>query len=281
MNNENLENEVMELEQRLHEKKQMLKRVNGHVSHKNDLMIPLAIVFAGVLIAGAVIFRPGDAKNAGNLNIAGVQQQNVAPQQPSNQQGVPVKVSTAGAPVLGNANAPLTIVEFSDYECPFCKRSFDEVLPDLKKSYIDTGKLKLVFRNFPLPFHANAEKEAEAALCARSQTNDTSYFKFHDAIFAQTTSNGTGLALTQLPIIAKSLGLDVSQFQQCLDTGKFKDVVNKDIAEGRAAGVSGTPSWFIGPSSKDGTINGTLIVGAQPLSAFKMVIDQQLARLSK
>ena len=172
------------------------------------------------------------------------------------------------------------MVEFSDFECPFCKRSFDQLLPELKKSYIDTGKLKLVYRDFPLSFHANAHKEAEAAECARSQGDDVTYFKFHDQIFTQTTSNGTGLTLTQLPRIAKSLGLNVSQFQKCLDSGKFRDEVDKDIESGAAAGVSGTPAWFIGQSSTDGIINGTRVVGAQPFSVFKTIIDEARTRFS-
>ncbi len=240
----------------------------GHtVAQKTDrtkFILPGSILFAAVLISGTLIFT----KTTGPKSLVG--------QQGGSQPSSLGKVSTDDDPVLGNKNAPLTIIEFSDYECPFCKRSFEQLLPDLKKNYIDTGKLKLVYRDFPLSFHANAHKEAEAAECARAQGDDSTYFKFHDQIFTRTTSNGTGIALTQLPIIAKSLGLNVAQFQQCLDSGKFKSEVDKDIADGTAAGVSGTPSWFIGKSSNDGLINGTLVVGAQPFSAFKPIIDQLL-----
>ncbi len=236
------------------------------------LLLPGAILVAAVLISGTIIYTKSPSKS-----LAGQNGQAVAVgQQVGNQPSGPTKVSVGDDPVLGNKNAPLTIIEFSDYECPFCKRSFDQLLPELKKNYIDTGKLKLVFRDFPLSFHANAHKEAEAAECARSQGDDTTYFKFHDQIFIRTTSNGTGIALNQLPVIAKNLGLNIAQFQQCLDSGKFKSEVDKDIADGTVAGVSGTPSWFIGKSSNDGLINGTLVVGAQPFSAFKPIIDQLL-----
>ncbi|MBI3232050.1 MAG: DsbA family protein [Candidatus Doudnabacteria bacterium] len=177
---------------------------------------------------------------------------------------------------MGSKNAPLTVIEFSDYECPFCKRSFNDVIPNLKKDYIDTGKVKFVYRDLPLSFHQNAHKEAQAAECARAQGGDSVYFKYHDQIFTKTTSNGTGIALDQLPVIAKDLGLNVSKFQQCLDSDKFKTEVDKDIADATAAGASGTPTWFIGKSTSNGTIDGTRIVGAQPYAAFKTVIDQQL-----
>ncbi len=250
--------------------------------NKNNLGIPVAIVIAGALIAGAVLYTTSGSLNRGNSPVIGQRlgSANLG-QQIGNQPDGLTKVSTDDDPVLGDKNAPLTIVEFSDYECPFCKRSFEQVLPDLKKNYIDTGKLKLVYRDFPLSFHANAHKEAEAAECARSQGGDAVYYKYHDEIFTQTTSNGTGLALTQLPAIAKNLGLNVNQFQQRLDSGKFKDEVDKDIADGSAAGVAGTPSWFIGQSSKDGIINARLVVGAQPFSAFKVVIDEVLKKLGK
>lgn len=242
---------------------------------KTNLLLPVSIIFAAVIISGTLLYSKPGSSNGGTAAALG-QQPNAAPV--GHQLGNKSKVSVDDDPVLGDKNAPLTLIEFSDFECPFCKRSFDQVLPELKKNYIDTGKLKLVYRDFPLSFHANAHKEAEAAECARSQSNDATFFKFHDQIFTQTTSNGTGLALSQLPVIAQSLGLNAGQFKQCFDSGKFRNEVDKDIADGIAAGVSGTPSWFIGPSSKDGVINGTLVVGAQPFSAFQAVIDEQLKK---
>lgn len=239
-----------------------------------------SILLGGIIISASILSSGGKFQKLADSGSAAVAQPsgNSAPtaQQPAAQPSGPVKVSVDNDPVLGDKNAPLTLIEFSDYECPFCKRAFTDVLPELKKAYIDTGKVKLVYRDFPLSFHANAEKEAEAAECARSQSNDATYFKFHDQIFTQTTAGGTGLALTQLPVIAKNLGLNVNQFQQCLDSGKFKDEVAKDIADGSAAGVSGTPSWIIGTSSKDGQVEGQLVVGAQPFSAFKAIIDEKL-----
>ena len=245
------------------------------------LTVPGSIIIAALLISTSILINGGviriKVKNFSSKNTLVSAQTAQAPTQPTQQAPTqasgPVKVASADAPILGNKNAPVTLIEFSDYECPFCKTSFDQLLPDLRKNYIDTGKLKLVYRNLPLPFHQNAHKEAEAALCARDQGGDSTYFKFHDQIFTNTTSNGTGLALDQLPVIAANLGLNVSQFQKCLDSGKYKGYVDKDISYANQVGASGTPTWFVGKSTSDGTIDGQIIVGAQPFSSFQPKID--------
>lgn len=253
-------------------------RINFFISTPIAILIGSVIIAIAILINGGIIkFKDTKAPvltQAAQLPSQSAQQapQAAAPTQPSG----PVKVEVSDAPVLGGKDAKLTLIEFSDYECPFCKRSFDQLLPELKKNYIDTGKLKLVYRNLPLPFHQNAHKEAEAALCARDQGGDSVYFKYHDQIFTKTTSNGTGLSLEQLPVIAQSLGLNAAQFQSCLDTGKYKDYVDKDIAYATKVGVSGTPTWFVGKSSPTGTIDGQIIVGAQPFNAFQPTIDNLL-----
>lgn len=179
--------------------------------------------------------------------------------------------------VLGDKNAPVTIIEFSDYECPFCKRHFDQTHPELVKKYIDTGKAKLVFRDFPLSFHEPmASKEAIAANCARAQGGDKKYFEFHDEIFKRTTSNGTGLDDIKIQTIASDLKLNVGTFTTCLSDKAMMDEVKKDIADGTAAGASGTPTFLIGKTTNDGNIKGNLLVGAQPFAAFQAVIDPLL-----
>lgn len=188
----------------------------------------------------------------------------------------PKNVSADDDPIMGSKDAPLTLIEFSDYECPFCKSFYNETLPQLKKDYIDTGKVKLVYRDLPLAFHANAHKEAQAAECAREQGGDEMYFRYHDEIFKRTTSNGTGLALDQLPVIASDIGIDSAAFQQCLTTEKFKAEVDKDLSDASAVNANATPTFFLGKSTQDGSIQGTPIVGAQPYSVFKTVIDQAL-----
>jgi len=262
-------------------------------SGNNMRFLSLSLILASIIIIGTVLYRNVNYsdKNPSTINRTesvinqqGVDEQDNQPESTANQQGQNnpgnlIKVSVDDDPILGDANAPLTIIEFSDYECPFCKRSFNQVLPELKKNYIDTGKVKLVFRDLPLSFHANANKEAQAANCVRDQGGDSVYFEFHDQIFKKTASNGTGLALTELPVIAKDIGLNVNTFQQCLDSGKFKNEVDKDLADAAKVGARGTPTYFVGKSSDDGIINGTIIVGAQPFSAFQVIIDSQLKEL--
>lgn len=214
-------------------------------------------------------------KGATTANAQGAAQQ-APPQQAPPEDTTPKKVSIDDDPVLGDKKAKVTLIDFTDYECPFCKRYYDETFSQIKKDYIDTGKIKYVVRDLPLSFHANAHKEAQAAECAREQGGDEAYFKYHDEIFKRTTSNGTGLALDKLSVIANDLGLDGAALQTCLDSDKYKAEVDKDLADASAVGASGTPTFFIGKSTSDGVITGTKIVGAQPYSAFQAEIDKQL-----
>ncbi|PIR79866.1 MAG: hypothetical protein COU25_02975 [Candidatus Levybacteria bacterium CG10_big_fil_rev_8_21_14_0_10_35_13] len=206
---------------------------------------------------------------SGNNSVIAQDLDPQVPQQPTG----PIEVSVDDDPVLGKDNAPVTMIEFVDYECPFCKRFFDETLSQIKSKYIDTGKVKLVMRDLPLDFHQNAHKESQAAECAREQGGDSAYFKYHDEIFKRTTSNGTGLALEDLSVIANDLELNSSALQQCLDSEKYKAEVDKDLADAAQYGANGTPSFFIGKSDSQGKFQGTILVGAQPFESFKAAIE--------
>jgi len=241
----------------------------------NQVLIVLLIVasfFIGTLYTKVQYLEKG---GSGDAKADTTQTAQTAPQALPQQAGSK-EVSVDDDPVLGDKNAPLTMIEFVDYECPFCKRFADETLSQIKSDYIDTGKVKLVMRDLPLSFHQNAHKESQAAECAREQGGDTAYFKYHDEIFKRTTSNGTGLALDQLSIIASDIGLNGSSLQECLDSEKYKEEVDKDLADAAAYGANGTPSFFIGKSDSSGKFQGTILVGAQPYAAFKTIIDEQL-----
>lgn len=241
---------------------------------------PIAILVGSVLIALSILISGGTIKIKGfnSTNTLGVQAsapptQEAAAPEPS---VGPVKVSLDDDPVLGNPNAPVTIVEFSDYECPFCKRHYDQTHAQLKKNYIDSGKVKLVFRDLPLSFHdPMATTEAIAANCAKEQGGDTAYYKFHDIMFEKTTSNGSGLTKDQLNQFALDQGLNQANFKTCVDSQKYKDEVSKDLADAANAGATGTPSFIIG-KSKGTEIEGKLVVGAQPYSVFQSEIDSLL-----
>jgi len=184
-------------------------------------------------------------------------------------------VATKGHPAQGRKDAPLTLVEFSDFECPFCKRFFYTTLVELKQKYVDTGKLRLVFRDFPLTnVHLKAAKAAEAAHCAGDQGK---YWPVHDKLF----ENSRNLGLSAIKGHAKSLGLDEGKFSKCLSKGVHAQLVKTNTRDGVRAGVRGTPTFFIGPTGSGPTITGTRVAGAQPFSAFKRVIEAELAKLAK
>ncbi len=182
-----------------------------------------------------------------------------------------VRVSVAGAPMLGRPDAPVTLVEFSDYECPFCQRFFSSTFPTIKQDYIDTGKVRYVFRDFPLKrIHPQAREAAMAAHCAGEQGK---FWEMHDLLFR----NQQALDPPHLSDYARRLGLDGAAFDACLASDKFAARINQDIADGTAAGVEGTPSFVVGKTQPGDSVEGTLIVGAQPMEVFRQLIDQLLA----
>lgn len=184
---------------------------------------------------------------------------------------VVAQVNVAGNPTLGKQDAAVTLVEFSDYQCPFCRQFFENTLPALKKEYVDTGKARYVFRDFPLDsIHPNARKAAEAAHCAGEQGM---YWKMHDTLF----QNQQALQVDQLTAYAELLKLDVNAFQRCVENGTYASKVQKDFDEGVMAGIQGTPGFFVGRTRGDGSIQGLLIRGARPLNEFRQEIERALA----
>jgi protein-disulfide isomerase len=163
----------------------------------------------------------------------------------------------ATGPSKGPTTAPVTIVEFSDFECPFCVRA-EPTVKELLAAY--PGKIRLVYRDFPLPMHPHAPKAAEAAHCADDQGK---YWEMHEKLFA----NSTKLAVADLKGYAKDLKIDAAKFDKCLDSGEKAKVVEGNKKAGEEAGVTGTPAFFI---------NGRVLAGAQPLDAFKAIVDQEL-----
>jgi protein-disulfide isomerase len=169
-----------------------------------------------------------------------------------------VEVATAGRPERGGAKAAVTIVEFSDYQCPFCKRGEDSV-----QKVFDTygDKVKIVFRDYPLPFHERARPAAEAAACANAQGK---FWEYNKKLFA----NQGALSDDNLKAYAKDLGMDSAKFDECYAKKPGSAAIDKDLMDGAAAGVNGTPAFFI---------NGRSLSGAQPFEKFKEIIDEELA----
>lgn len=172
--------------------------------------------------------------------------------------------------IKGQADAKLTMVEFSDFQCPFCERFYRETLPLIEKEYISTGKVRMVYRDFPMEeIHKDAQKAAEATQCAGEQGQ---YWEMHDAIF----QNQKAMGVEDLKKYAKGLSLSADQFAQCLDSGKYAGEVKRDLIDGQALGVQGTPTFFIGPTGKGKTVQGISIGGARPYAVFKQAFDKLL-----
>lgn len=162
--------------------------------------------------------------------------------QDQGQAAVDVKPLSDEDYIRGNADAAVTIIEYSDLECPYCK-TFHNTVEQVMQKY--PNDVKWVSRHYPLSFHANAQKEAEAAECIAAQGGAQAYWDFIDTVFERTTSNGTGFALESLAPLATELGYNASKLQDCLDAGTYSTKIQNDLTEGTAAGVSGTPTSFI------------------------------------
>jgi len=252
----------------------------------------LKIVIGAILLLSLLHAQPGRTQSSEELNalrkdIEGLKQGQSAiqkelqeiksllqsraatpPPEPQN-----VVLNLKDDPFKGEKNAKVTLVEFSDYQCPFCARHVRETLPPLEREYITTGKIKYVFRNFPIAsIHPLAFKAHEAANCSGEQEK---YWEMHDRLFA----NSTALGLKDLSQHARALALDLAKFQACLDSGKHAGKINRDLAEGQKAGVKGTPTFFLGLTEPNDTqITAVKIIrGAQPYAAFKQAIESLLS----
>lgn len=227
---------------------------------KTKLFIPASILIAALIIAGAIFYTRGEIEK-GTANIG-----NTAPKI---NQGETAKVSADDDPFLGPKNAKVVLVEFSDFQCPFCRKFWKDTLPQIKKEFIDTGKIKFVYRDFPLNFHPGAMPAAIAAECADEQGK---FWEFHDKIFGEQGERGEGTIQFTLQDIKKWAGeteVDLDRFNSCLDSEKYKSEVEKDYADGASYGVSGTPTVFV---------NGKPIVGAQSYAVFKSEIENALQK---
>lgn len=240
---------------------------------------PIAIGLMGIIIGFAV----GSWRSAGNF-VPGA-----APQQAAQAPSAPVPTAPIQAPQPPPTAGPLTpvdpktdhirgdlskatvaVIEYSDMECPFCKR-VHPTYQQIVQTYGD--KVVWVYRHFPLSFHANAHKEAEASDCVAELGGNDAFWKFVDGIFDKTTSNGTGFPLDQLGPLAKQVGVDQTKFQSCLDSGKYARHVDDEENAGQAAGVQGTPGNFVVNLK---TQKSQLVSGAQPFSNFQTAIDAML-----
>jgi len=194
-------------------------------------------------------------------------------EQAESQPSQPVKISLDNDPIRGDPNAPITILEFSDFQCPFCARFHIQTLPLLLEEYIDAGKVNLVYRDFPIQsIHPNALPAAVAAECANEQGK---FWEYHDTLFEKQSvwsRLDSNAAISTFSQFATDVGLEQQQFDSCLGSGKYLEEVQRDMSDGREYAITGTPGFFIGNEE----IGFVKINGAQPFDIFKRVIDAQL-----
>lgn len=232
-------------------------------SPKSYTPILVILLIIGSFFLGMLVDKVQYLQSGGALPNTAGQQAAAGQQQPP-----PAKKfdnSTGPYPVLGNKNAKVTVVEFADFQCPFCEKLFTDVYPSLKKDFIDTGKIKFAFRDYAF-LGQESTFAAEAARCANDQGK---FWDFHDYLYTHQGSENSGtFAKDKLETIASTIGLDTQSFNQCLESDKYAKGVAEETKAGQDFGVSGTPGTFV---------NGNLIIGAQPYSAFQTAINQALA----
>lgn len=228
-----------------------------------SLGIPIAIIIAAALVAGAILYNGKSAP------------QQVTEVTPGAEEGTKPEVLpvTEADHVRGNPNAPILLVEYSDYECPFCK-NFHATMNKIMDEYGVDGKVAWVYRQFPLAqLHPNAPKIAEASECVAELGGNDAFWKFSDLVFGERGTNEP-TDLTRLPEFAKSAGVDERGFQTCLESGRYRDQINQDVAEAINAGGQGTPHTIVMVGDQQGVING-----AQPYDNVKQIVDQLLSQI--
>jgi len=234
-----------------------------------------------IVVAGLLLGACGNAKAQGITaqqaeemlkELRAIRQalERVTPPAPRQAQDQRVKLNDVRGYALGRADAPLTLVEFTDLQCQFCNRFSTQVFAQIKSAYIDTGKVRFVTRDFPLDFHAYALPAARAARCAGEQNR---FWEMRDALVRGYNQLGPAFVTS----VAQNLKLDMAAFGACASSTKFDAAIMQDMNEGRAVNVEGTPTFVLGPTSPQG-LDGVLIVGAQPFAAFDAKIKELLAQ---
>ena len=190
--------------------------------------------------------------------------------QPQEEQPTRARITDlSGVSMLGSKVAPLTIVEYTDYQCPFCQRFHVTAFADIKKNYIDTGKVRFFSKDMPLDFHPNAMRAAQAARCAGEQKK---FWELRDVMGA----NPEKLDMDHIVGFAADLKMDTASLRACVDSGKYKEPVQRDVLEGMRIGANGTPTFVVGKSAGEG-VDGELMVGAMPFQMFDAKLKELAA----
>ncbi len=269
----------------------MSETMEGHHAHHssgkgNDFslyVLPLSILLAAVIIgwsmmsAATALGNGLDGLTVGNgtdTTVPTIPTPNDDTLAPTGPTQTMAELAQNGASSIGSESAPVVIVEYSDYQCPFCRVWFNQSEAQIMEKYVDTGKVQFVYKDFPLSFHPMAAPSANAARCAGDQGK---YWEYHDALYAeQNALNAQGgtvqYTVDDLKAWGKKIGLNESTFNACVDDNKYASAVAANMAEGQTVGVGGTPSFVIGLRNE----TGQLVVGAQPYSTFEAALNSLL-----
>ena len=227
---------------------------------KNHIMVPVSIIVAGAIIAVAVYF----------VNKKPISKSGTEPLSSTD-----IRAVDGTDHILGNPNAPIKLIEYSDFECPYCK-IYQTTLHQIMDDYGAKGQVAWVFRHFPITeLHSKALKEAEATECAADQGGNDAFWKYSDQLYAVTPSSN-GLDLAVLPQIAEQIGLDKAKFEQCLESGKFTDKIMAQRQEIMKTGAQGTPHIVI-------EVQGSFLPlpGAQPIGSLRSAINEILKQIGQ
>lgn len=235
------------------------------VINLDSFAIPLAIVIAGLLIAVGIFFA-NKGKNS-EPKVVGTEDTT------TQEEFVATSTTVDDDPYLGDKNkVKVAVVEFSDFQCGYCKRHSEEVFPKIKKEYIDTGKIIYVFRDYQF-FGGLSTDAAMGGNCLYELTgrNNNTYANYHEKIFGLKSKD-------EIYALAKKLGVNEAKFKACVDSKKYAEEITKDQTDGTAAGVKGTPGFVVGVLKDNGTVEGKFIAGAYPIESFRTLIDEMLAK---
>jgi len=232
---------------------------------KRDYLLPASIIVGALLIAGSIIYLIGSSKNGGNGTGSSPSVVNDS-----------LKKENSRDVVLGNIKAPVTVIEYGDYQCPYCARFFQTTEQSIRENYVKSDKVKMVFRNFQF-LGAESELAGQAAECAKDQGN---FWAYHDAIYQAELKDGQehngNLNKSLFVQIAKDIALDIDKFTSCYDSGKYADLIKEDTQNAASLGINSTPTTFV---------NGQQVSGAQPfeysgtdprVTPFKPIIENAL-----
>ena len=258
----------------------------------NALLVPISILLAGLFVTVALLYSTNrimdqavtkqnlasavsEALKTANLNTGTGTTPELTPE-PT----IFAKTTIDDDPSLGSKDAKVAIVEFSDYECPFCKRHYDETYQQIKQNYIDNGKALFVFRDYIAVKSHNPQAlyAANAMECAKSLAGNEKYYQLHDWYFKNTLANGQGVTGGNDKFIdyAASVGIDKAKFTECITSNKFAAEIQKDEDDAAAAQLSGTPGFVIGKLDANGNVDGEIVAGAYPYATFQETLDKYL-----